>query len=145
MSLPAGQQRRLHQIERALQVSEPHLVSKFAIFTRLATPDGPIGRERIRAPGLRRRLRPAFRSVTLIPVAIGLLIAAIVLSGTAHGSGGCLPGWHSIPAAHPRGGAGCGVDTQPVMTPAPPSKHPAPPSQHPAPPSRYMRIVPHPG
>ncbi len=141
MSLPAGQQRTLHQIERALQVSEPYLVSKFAIFTRLATPDGPIGRERIHAP--RFRLKPRLRAAMLAPVAIGLLITAITLGGTAHGSGGCLHGWRSIPAA-PARGAGCGAEMQPVRS-VQPVIVPAAPRPHPASPSRYMRIMPDPG
>lgn len=139
MSLPAGQQRTLHQIERVLQASEPHLVSKFAIFARLASSDGPIGRERIHPP--RFRLTPRFRAVMLAPVTIGLLIIGIVLGGTAHGSGGCLHGWHSIPASPARGGADCGL----VMRPAHQEMTQPPPGPRPPLPSRYMRNMPDPG
>lgn len=125
MSLPAGQRRTLDQIEHALQGSEPHLASKFAIFTRLTSPDGPARTERIQAPRFRARLRSGFRfgagglrAAALIPIAIGLLITGIVLGGTAHGSGGCLRGWRAMPA---RGSAGCGLGTQPARSvrPAP--------------------------
>lgn len=139
MSLPAGQQRTLHQIERALRASEPYLVSKFAIFARLASSDGPIGRERIHAP--RFRITPRFRAVMLAPVAIGLLVTGIVLGGTAHGSSGCLHGWRTIPAGPARGGADCGL----VMRPAHQEMAPPPPSTRLRPPSRYMRNMPDPG
>lgn len=140
MSLPSAQQRTLHQIERALQASEPRLASKFAIFTRLVTPDGPIGLERINAPGLkirpkirlRLRLGAGFRVVALMAVAIGLLITGIVVGGTAHSSDGCLRGWHSLPA---RGPAGCGLVMQPARSTVTPSLHP----------SRGMRNTPDPG
>lgn len=139
MSLPATQQRMLHQIECALQASDPRLAAKFTIFTRLAA-DGPIGTERISTPRLRSRfrLRAGFRALTLIPVAIGLLITGIVLGGTAHGSSGCLRGWHSIPA---RGSAGCGAGMQPVRSVSP---APAPVQQSPQP-SHAMRNMPDPG
>jgi DUF3040 family protein len=113
MSLPVGQQRTLDRIEHALQASEPHLASKFAIFSRLAFADGPIGRERISAPRLRHRLRTGLRAVTLIPVAIGLLITGIVLGGTAHGSGVCLRAWHSMTVAAARH-VGCDPGTRPA-------------------------------
>ena len=122
MSLPAGQRRTLYRIEHALQVSEPHLASKFAIFSRLAFPDGPTRMERIYRPRLRRRLRAGFRAVTLIPVAIGLLITGIVLSGTAHGSGVCLRTWHSMTVAPARRLEACPAQ----MRPGPPPPGPPP-------------------
>jgi hypothetical protein len=57
MSLPAGQERTLHDIEGALQASEPQLAFMFAIFTRLNR-DEPVGAEPVqlgrRRPVLRR-------------------------------------------------------------------------------------------
>jgi hypothetical protein len=117
MSLPAGQQRTLQRIERALQASEPRLASKFAIFSRLAFLDGPIRTERIYPPRLRHRLGTGLRAVTLIPVAIGLLITGIALSGTTHGSGVCLRTWHSMTVAPARHAAGCGPQTPQVPPP----------------------------
>lgn len=108
MSLPVSQQRALDRIERALRESEPRLASKFAMFTRLAAPDGPIGKERLspRRPlwGCQvalRRFRIAcrgFHVAAMISVAVVLLITGLVLSGTAH-RGGCPRARTAIPTA----------------------------------------------
>lgn len=97
MSLPASQRRTLDDIERDFQVSAPQLAGKFAIFARLATPDEPISRERIP----RSRLAAGIRVAALIPVAIALLAAGLVLGRVAHGSAGCVQVRHTVgdPAA----------------------------------------------
>ncbi|HLK02186.1 MAG TPA: DUF3040 domain-containing protein [Streptosporangiaceae bacterium] len=115
MSLPVGQQRALDRIERALQESEPRLASKFAMFARLASPDGPIGKERISPPRPLWTFQVAlhgfrvacggFRVAALISVALALLITGLVLSGTAH-RGGCVRARTPIAAGSP---AACGL------------------------------------
>jgi hypothetical protein len=89
MSLPAGQERALHDIEGALQASEPHLASMFAIFTRLNR-DEPVGAE----PVQRGRLRwlpskAALPAVVLIPVMFAAVIIGALFSGSARGATGC--------------------------------------------------------
>lgn len=121
MSLPPGQQRTLDGIEHALQASEPHLAAKFAMFTRLGSPDGPIGLERIRASGF--RFRAVFSMATLIPVAIALLIAGIVLGGIAHGAAKCYSVRYIPPG---RGFAGCRLDMRPVRSVRPAPRSPQP-------------------
>jgi hypothetical protein len=128
MSLPAGQERTLHDIEGALQASEPHLASMFAIFTRLNR-DEPVGAE----PVQRGRLRwlpskAALSAVVLIPVMFAAVIIGALFSGSARGATSCQ-------VSYPPGGeaallhrANC-PRTQ-TATPAPAS--PAPASSAPA-------------
>ena len=62
MSLPACQERVLSAIEDALKAGEPRLVSRFAIFTRLASGEDLPRTERIvQQPWLRRVLAAAAR------------------------------------------------------------------------------------
>jgi Protein of unknown function (DUF3040) len=81
MNLPAWQQRVLDRMESALQASEPHLVSMFAIFARLNAGE-PVGEEpRARARPRRRRWSPsgaAFYAVVFIPIMFAMLLAALL-------------------------------------------------------------------
>ncbi len=90
MSLPACQERTLSGIESALEASEPHLASMFAIFTRLnqGEPVGaePVGRERLRW----LRPRTAASAIVLIPVMFAAIIAGALLSGSARGATSCV-------------------------------------------------------
>lgn len=100
MTLPAGQRRALEEIERELQASEPRLASAFAVFTRVVAPDGPISVERIRP---RLRHSPSFPIIALIPIAVAMLIAGLILSGTGRGSSECFRA--RAPVASVPGGA----------------------------------------
>lgn len=105
MSLPVSERRALERIERSLQASEPRLASKFAMFTRLVTADGPIGRERISV----RRIGNGFHVIALISVAVAMLIAGLVLSGTYHRGGGCIRTRGPVATAAPPASCGLGV------------------------------------
>lgn len=123
MSLPACQQRILSGIESALRTCEPHLASRFAIFTRLtrdeelprteqlaqpSTPwrwlkrDGRAGRVSSHGP------RPAggapvgaarLRAAILIPVVLIAMAVAVVLASNT-GANACAPVSHR-PAGAP--------------------------------------------
>src|ERR1700689_3125894 len=81
MSLPAGQQRVLDGMERALKASEPHMTSMFAIFARLNEGSDPVGAEpltRGRWRGLQRRGLRQGRGVyaaALIPAVFIMVVA----------------------------------------------------------------------
>jgi hypothetical protein len=89
MSLPAGQERVLHDIEGALMASEPHLASMFAVFARLNQGE-PVGAELVQRSRL-RWLRPgtAMSAIVLIPVMFVAVIIGAVLSGSARGATTC--------------------------------------------------------
>src|SRR5580704_16869931 len=98
MSLPAGQQRVLDGMERALQASEPHMTSMFAIFARLNEGSEPVGaeplaRRRWRGPP-RRGLRQGrgVYAAALIPVVFIMVVAGVLLGGSAHGLTTCGSG-----------------------------------------------------
>jgi Protein of unknown function (DUF3040) len=93
MSLPASQQRVLDGMERALRASEPHMASMFAIFARLNTDSEPVGAEPLKRR--RRRGLQHGRSVyaaALIPVVFIMVIAGVLLGGSAHGLTTCGSG-----------------------------------------------------
>jgi hypothetical protein len=79
MSLPAWQQHVLDRTEGALQASEPHLASMFAIFARLNA-DEPVGAEPLARPRRRRWSPPgtALYAVMLIPVLFAMILAALL-------------------------------------------------------------------
>jgi Protein of unknown function (DUF3040) len=93
MSLPAGQQRVLNTIERTLQASEPHMASMFAIFARLNEGSEPVGAEPLRRRR-RRGLQPgrAMYAAALIPVVFLMVVAGVLLGGSAHGLTTCGSG-----------------------------------------------------
>ena len=95
MSLPAAQQRVLDRMEGALQASEPHLATMFAIFTRLNLNE-PVGAEPLARP--RRRTRwlqhgTALYAFVLVPVMFTMIIIGAMLSGRAHSAGACEVGY----------------------------------------------------
>jgi hypothetical protein len=97
MSLPASQQRALDGMERALQASEPHMASMYAIFARLNEGTEPLGAEPL--PRRRRglRLNPAqsgrgMYAMALIPVIFIMVVAGVLLGGSAHGLTTCGSG-----------------------------------------------------
>jgi hypothetical protein len=93
MSLPAWQQRALDRTESALQASEPHLASMFAIFARLNAGE-PVGEEP-RARPRRRRCSPsgtALYAVVFIPVMFAMLLAAL-LGGSPSSAKTCGAGY----------------------------------------------------
>jgi hypothetical protein len=93
MSLPANQQRVLVGMERALRASEPHMASMFAIFARLNEDSEPVGAE-----PLKRRPRRGLQhgrgvyAAALIPVVFIMVIAGVLLGGSAHGLTTCGSG-----------------------------------------------------
>ena len=92
MSLPANQQRVLVGMERALRASEPHMASMFAIFARLNEGSEPGGAEPLKR---RRRGLQHGRGVyaaALIPVVFIMVIAGVLLGGSAHGLTTCGSG-----------------------------------------------------
>jgi hypothetical protein len=98
MSLPANQQRVLDGMERALQASEPHMASMYAIFARLHEGTEPVGAE----PLKRRRWRGlqlgtgqsgrGMYAMALIPVLFIMVVAGVLLGGSAHGLTTCGSG-----------------------------------------------------
>jgi hypothetical protein len=127
MSLPPAQQKALDAMAEGLQVSEPRLVSMFAIFTRLTRneaaprreqlPAGhlgrirlPVGRRgaggRIRLPVGRRGAGTTFRArhhefwlhvLIASPLAIALLVIGLVFGFGSHSA---QPGCGTMPVAH---------------------------------------------
>jgi hypothetical protein len=79
MGLPAGQERILSGIENMLRHGEPHLVSSFGIFTRLAGGEElPRTEQLILEPWPRRWLRKRrLRALLTIPAALIALAAAL--------------------------------------------------------------------
>jgi hypothetical protein len=109
MSLPAGQQRALDQIEKTLADDHPGLGPLFAIFTRLTGHEAMPLTERVTArPRLQRhrhrhrhrqrRMWPAVATVVGLAMATGALLA---LSLTLSGPQVC-PGTGTLAAAHTR-------------------------------------------
>ncbi|HEY1624519.1 MAG TPA: hypothetical protein VGG16_12035 [Streptosporangiaceae bacterium] len=84
MSLPASQRRALDVIEGELRASAPHLASMFGIFTRLTNADGPAMTERLR-PSRLRAVVIRLRAFVLIPVAVAMVVAGVVVGGTGRG------------------------------------------------------------
>jgi hypothetical protein len=84
MSLPAGQQRTLDRIDGDLRARAPDLASKFGMFTRLSSADGPPVTEQLRPSRLRATLA-CLRWFVLIPVAIAMVVVSIVFGGTSPG------------------------------------------------------------
>jgi Protein of unknown function (DUF3040) len=95
VSLPAAQQRVLDRMEGALQASEPHLATMFAIFTRI-NHDEPVFAEPMARPRQRTRWRQhgtALYAFVLIPVMFTMIIIGAMLSGRAHSAGACEVGY----------------------------------------------------
>jgi hypothetical protein len=98
MSLPASQQRVLDGMERALQASEPHMASMYAIFTRLNQGTEPVGAEPLKQrrwhgprPGTGQSGRGMY-AMALIPVLFIMVVAGVLLGGSAHGLTTCGSG-----------------------------------------------------
>jgi Protein of unknown function (DUF3040) len=89
MSLPARQQRMLDGIEAALQASEPHLASAFAMFGQLTQDEGPAVTEQLAHSRL--RFTASIRSFTLLPMVLAALMIGALLGGTARGATPCSP------------------------------------------------------
>jgi hypothetical protein len=93
MSLSARQQRMLDSIERVLQANEPKMASMFAIFTRLTKDEGPAmterGCSRNRVRGLWLAPSRTLGAFVVLPVALAMLIAGLMLGGPARGSAAC--------------------------------------------------------
>lgn len=84
MSLPVSEQRTLDLIDDELAASTPQLASMFGIFTRLSSDDGPAVAEELRPSRLRAVIAVA-RTFVLIPVAIAMVVAGLMLGGTGRG------------------------------------------------------------
>lgn len=98
MSLPANQQRVLDGMERALQASEPHMASMYAIFARLHEGTEPVGAEPLQRrrwrglqPGTGQSGRGMY-AMALIPVLFIMVVAGVLLGGSAHGLTTCGSG-----------------------------------------------------
>jgi hypothetical protein len=96
MSLPDWQQRVLDRMEGALQASEPHLASMFAIFARLHASD-PVGAEPLARPQQRRRRRSppgtAVYAFVFIPVMFALIVCGALLGSGARSARACEDGY----------------------------------------------------
>jgi hypothetical protein len=101
MGLPACQERVLSGIENALRQGEPHLASRFAIFTRLASGEELPRTERlVQEPWPRRWLKSArLRAVLAVPAALIALAAALFFASIS-GARPC-PATARTPAAAP--------------------------------------------
>jgi hypothetical protein len=84
MSLPTRQQRTLDLIDGELRASAPELTSMFGIFTRLSSDEGPAVTELMPAPRFRSVLT-SLRGFVLIPVAIAMVVASVVVGATSRG------------------------------------------------------------
>jgi hypothetical protein len=98
MSLPANQQRVLDGMERALQASEPRMASMYAIFARLHEGTEPVGAEPLQRrrwrglqPGTGQSGRGMY-AMALIPVLFIMVVAGVLLGGSAHGLTTCGSG-----------------------------------------------------
>jgi Protein of unknown function (DUF3040) len=81
MSLPASQQRALHQIEKTLADDHPGLEPLFGIFTRLTGHEAMPATERLSAQPQRRRGRslPAVATLAGLAMVIGVLLGISLL------------------------------------------------------------------
>jgi Protein of unknown function (DUF3040) len=93
MSLPAWQQRVLDRMEIALQASEPHLASMFAVFARLNAGE-PVSPEPLARPRRRRwsASGTTLYAVVLLPVMFAMILAA-VLGGSPSSTKTCGVGY----------------------------------------------------
>jgi hypothetical protein len=88
----------LDRMEGTLQVSEPHLVSMFHIFTRLNA-DEPVGAEPLARPrprsGRFRWLRAGttIYAFVLVPVMLAMITIGALLSSRAHSVATCETGY----------------------------------------------------
>lgn len=108
VSLPAGQQQVLDEIESDLESCEPRLRSMFAIFTRLNRDEEAPRTESLR-PGasrpwrtwLGRGLAGPPRAIIAVPVVLGLLTLCVFLAITSSAARGCTlaTGSHAVMTA----------------------------------------------
>jgi len=98
VTLPVDQQRVLSRMEDALQISEPHLVSMFSIFTQINS-DEPVGAEPLARPRPRpRRVRwlgagTTIYAFVLVPVMFAMITIGALLSSRAHSVATCDTGY----------------------------------------------------
>jgi hypothetical protein len=96
------QQRVLTAMHSSLHRSDPRLVAKFMIFTRLTRDEAIPTVEHVKRKQLacltlaarvllRRWLRWRLRGLTLIPAAVAGLVAVVILVGQGQAQGSCLP------------------------------------------------------
>src|SRR5271169_2339597 len=85
-------------MEDALQISEPHLVSMFSIFTQINS-DEPVGAEPLARPRPRpRRVRwlgagTTIYAFVLVPVMFAMITIGALLSSRAHSVATCETGY----------------------------------------------------
>jgi hypothetical protein len=91
MSLRAGQQRSLDQIEHTLLDDDLRLGSLFAIFTRLAGDEAMPSTERVTA-GPWRRLRPALAAAFGLAAVVTVLVLSLLVPGRQACQGGAAAG-----------------------------------------------------
>lgn len=105
MSLSAWEQDALNSIKNGLADSDPALVARLAMFTRLASAEDMPVREKIQAVkrGVARRRRRLYqrlgvgRAMLLLWLVTTLtLVAAAVASSRASGPGTCTGSWGSL-------------------------------------------------
>ena len=96
------QQRVLTAMHTALRRSDPRLVAKFMIFTRLTKDEAIPSVERVKRKRLgwltltvrglaRRWLRWRRRGLLLIPAAAAALVAVVIVAGQGEPHGSCAP------------------------------------------------------
>ncbi len=92
MSLPVGQQRILHGMERRLSSSDPRLASLFGTFTRLTRDEDVPNLEELRAGPVARFLRSArLKKILFLPIALAAVVCAIFIGGGGRGTPKCGP------------------------------------------------------
>ena len=117
MSLPAGHQQVLDHMDGALRVSDPHLVSMFALFARLNAGE-PVGVEPLARPRPRSRRFRWLRAGTtiyafmLVPVMFAMITIGALLSSRTHTVAACDAGYSAGGGTPWAGRAGCQLTVQ---------------------------------
>jgi hypothetical protein len=117
VSLPAGHQQVLDHMDGALRVSDPHLVSMFALFARLNAGE-PVGAEPLARPRPRSRRFRWLRAGTtiyafmLVPVMFAMITIGALLSSRTHTLAACDAGYSAGGGVPWAGRAPCQLTVQ---------------------------------
>jgi hypothetical protein len=127
MGLPACQERVLSGIEDALRQGEPHLASRFAIFTRLASGEELPRTEQLVSESWPQRWLKSARLRAVLAVPAALIALAVALFFASISSARACPAmartvaaaatrWPGCPASGAASGAGGGAATHGIRT-----------------------------